>query len=232
MPFPCTLYLNSLNCNVTSFSAFLFLSFNNMVAAAVVPWVRPPLRSTVFSIIDGCCCFRSLILAYTWCRVIHGYNSYAVSTISLAAPYLSFWPSTVSMMTSCATWSITFLCATLLAWIQIREGSCWICELWVFWRVLSGRVGLGCVGVRHYFWVASDGQKDRSIDWSVGNPTPVKENFVTMLVSEFYLVLVSEFCLVSVPDILYGRLRDFYMILNCVGTQKLNLRLCRMRARQ
>ena len=33
---------------------------------------------------------------------------------------------------------------------------------------------------------------------------------------------VSEFYFVSVPDILYGRLRDFYMILNCVGTQNLN----------
>ena len=48
-------------------------------------------------------------------------------------------------------------------------------------------------------------------------------------VCEFYLVLVSEFYLLSVPDILYGRLRDFYTILNCVGTQKLNLRVCRMR---
>ena len=55
----------------------------------------------------------------------------------------------------------------------------------------------------------------------VDNPPPqfcVREiilmNFVTVSVSEFYLV--------SVPDILYGRLRDFYMILNCVQTQKLN----------
>ena len=76
------------------------------------------------------------------------------------------------------------------------------------------RVGWGCAGVRHYFWVASDGRKDWSIDRSVGNPTPTKDNFVTVSVSEFYLV--------SVPDILYGGLRDFYMILNCVGTHKLN----------
>ena len=85
-----------------------------------------------------------------------------------------------------------------------------------------GQVGSGWVGVRHYFRVASDGRKDRSIEWSVGNPTPAKENFVTVPISEFYLVSVNEFYLVSVPDILYGRLRDFYMILNCVGTQKLN----------
>ena len=39
-------------------------------------------------------------------------------------------------------------------------------------------------------------------------------NFVTVSDSEFYFV--------SVPDILNGRLRDFYMILNCVRDQKLN----------
>ena len=39
-------------------------------------------------------------------------------------------------------------------------------------------------------------------------------NFVTLSVSEFYFV--------SVPDILYGRLRDFYIILNCGRAQKLN----------
>ena len=37
-----------------------------------------------------------------------------------------------------------------------------------------------------------------------------------------FIVLGSEFYLVSVPDVLYERLRDFYMILNCVGTQELN----------
>ena len=37
-----------------------------------------------------------------------------------------------------------------------------------------------------------------------------------------FFVLGSEFYLVSVPEILYGRRRDFYMILNCVGTQELN----------
>ena len=35
----------------------------------------------------------------------------------------------------------------------------------------------------------------------------------------YFLVSVSEFYLVSVPDILHWRLRDFYTILNCVGTQ-------------
>ena len=33
---------------------------------------------------------------------------------------------------------------------------------------------------------------------------------------------VIKFYFVSVPDILYGRLRDFYMILNCLRAQKLN----------
>ena len=63
--FPCAIFINSLYCSVTSFSAFLFLSFDNMVAADVVPLGRPSLRSTVFSIITGRGCFRSLILAYT-----------------------------------------------------------------------------------------------------------------------------------------------------------------------
>ena len=39
-------------------------------------------------------------------------------------------------------------------------------------------------------------------------------NFLTVSVSEFYFV--------SVPDILYGRLRDFYILINCVRAQKLN----------
>ena len=81
------------------------------------------------------------------------------------------------------------------------------------------RVGWICAGVRHYSWFTSDGRKDQSIDLSVGNPTPAKANFVTVSVSKFYLVSVSEFYLVSVPDIFYRRLCDFYMILNCVGTQ-------------
>ena len=42
------------------------------------------------------------------------------------------------------------------------------------------------------------------------------------LSKRYLFVLGSEFYLVSVPDILYGRLRDFTMILNCVGTQALN----------
>ena len=88
-----------------------------MVAAAVVPLGWPPLRSTVLSIITGRGCFRSLILAYTWCHVIHGYTSCAVSTMPLAEPYSSFWPSAVSIMTYCVTWSITLLRAVLLAWI-------------------------------------------------------------------------------------------------------------------
>ena len=75
----------------------------------------------------------------------------------------------------------------------------------------NGRVGRGCVGVRHYFRVTLYGRKDQSIDPSVGNPTPAKANFVTVSVSEFYLV--------SATDILYGRLCGFYMILNFVGTQ-------------
>ena len=33
---------------------------------------------------------------------------------------------------------------------------------------------------------------------------------------------ITDVYFVSVPDILYGRLRDFYIILNCVRTQKLN----------
>ena len=42
---------------------------------------------------------------------------------------------------------------------------------------------------------------------------------MTVSVSESYFVSVSEFYLVSAPDILYGRLCYFYMILNCMGTQ-------------
>ena len=76
------------------------------------------------------------------------------------------------------------------------------------------------------------GRIDRSIDQSVGNPTPAKAKFVTVSVSEFYLVSVSKFYLVSAPDILYGRLCDFYMILNCVGTQNSIMRLRRMRVCQ
>ena len=47
---------------------------------------------------------------------------------------------------------------------------------------------------------------------------------VIKLLSEIFdnMTSVSEFYFVSVPDILYGRLRDFYTILNCVRAPKLN----------
>ena len=138
MTFSCALCLNLLNYSVTSFSAFLFLLFNNMVAANVVPLGKPPLIKTVFS---GCSppvaggspcsndswylplCYRIFILVYTWSLVIHWYTSCAVSTMPLEAPYFALWPPTLSTITSCATWSITFLRAALVARIQRIYGS-------------------------------------------------------------------------------------------------------------
>ena len=155
-----------------------------------------------------------------------------------ASPYSAFWPSTVSMITSCATWSITFLRYSLLACIRRREGSCWLRDLHIFRRVRSGRAGLRRVSS---LFSGRIGWAEGSIDWSVGwKSHPCKSESVTVSVSEFYLVLVSEFYLVSVsefylvsaPDILYGRLCDFYMILNCVGTQNSIMRLRGIRAFQ
>ena len=63
-----------------------------------------------------------------------------------------------------------------------------------------------------------------SIDRSVGRLSIRPPQFFVgeILLMNFVTVLVSEFYFVSVTDILYGRIRDFYMVLNCVRAQKLN----------